>query len=92
MKKATYYLIALVFVIVAFVTVSFASFNENFYVNGTGILRAQAEIRVNGIVNKKYNDQAIENFNPNYDVDKTNVSVNLPTSNSSMEYTVTIKN
>ena len=92
MKKVSLYSILIIFIAVAFVTISFASFNTNLYVNGSGVLRAQAEIRVTNIVNKAYHGEAIENFNPNFDVDKTNVSVNLPTSNSSVEYTVTVKN
>ncbi len=35
MKKATFYLTALVFIAIAFVTISFASFNINLYVNGS---------------------------------------------------------
>ena len=92
MKKARYYILAVVFIAITFVSVSFAAFNTRLYINGSGMLRAQAEIRVNGIENHGYYGSAIENYNPNYDVDKTNASVDLPTSNSKVEYEVTIKN
>ena len=92
MRKTRNYIIALVFIAITFVSVSFAAFNTRLYISGSGMLRAQADIRVIGIENSGYYGNAIENYNPNYDVDKTNASVDLPTSNSKVEYEVTIKN
>ncbi len=92
MKKINIVLFIFIITNIFFVNLSYAAFNENLYVSGEGVLRKQTNVRVNGIVNSGYYGEAIENFNPNYNVDETNVSVNLPTSDSRMTYTVTIKN
>lgn len=90
MKKNSLFIF--IFISILFVTISYGAFNTNLLVNGKGIFRAKADVRISGILIDKYYENAIENFNPNYNVDTTTVSVNLPTENSKIRYHVKIKN
>ena len=92
MKKVTKLLFVFAIASIIFINIASSAFNTSLYIDGSGILRAQAEVRIDGVENAGYYGEAIENFNPNYDVNKTNMSVNLPTTDSRMEYTVTVKN
>ena len=91
MKKVTKLLFVFAIASIIFINIASSAFNTSLYIDGSGILRAQAEVRIDGVENAGYYGEAIENFNPNYDVNKTNMSVNLPTTDSRMEYTVTVK-
>jgi len=92
MKKYSTLMIVFSFLSIIFVTFSYSAFNNDLYVSGNGMLRAQAVVRVNSIITNEYYGSAIENFNPNYNVDRTNLSVNLPTTDSKIKYYVTIDN
>ena len=92
MKKVTKLLFVFAIASIIFINIASSAFNTSLYIDGSGILRAQAEVRIDGVENAGYYGEAIENFNPNYDVNKTNMSVNLPATDSRMEYTVTVKN
>ena len=92
MKKENIIIFLFVFVSILFISVSYAVFNTNLYVSGSGVFRAHANVRIIGLRNSGYYGEAIENYNPNYNIDVTNMGVNLPTSDSSVTYEVTIKN
>ena len=92
MKRINKLMFIFAIISVLFITVSYSAFNTNLYVSGSGVLRAQVDIRVVGIRNTGYHGNAIENYNPNYNVDITNMSVDLPSSSDYVTYKVTIKN
>ncbi len=92
MKKTKVFLFIYIMISVLFISIVYSSFNTNLYINGVGVIRAQADVRINGINNPQYVGEAIENFNPNYNIDRLNISVNLPTEESSISYGVVLKN
>ena len=92
MKKAKTIMIIYALIASLFITYSYSALNNNLYISGGGVLRANVDVRVTNIVNSGYYGEAIENFNPNFNTDLTNLSVDLPTSNSYVTYTVTVEN
>ncbi|MBQ8132213.1 MAG: InlB B-repeat-containing protein [Bacilli bacterium] len=92
MKKFKWNRFYTILVLLMFITVTFASFNTNLFINGDAYLRVSKDIRITNIrlLESEYN--GYENANSEYTVDSVSMDVSLPRQASSVTYQVTISN
>ena len=81
-----------ILVLIMFVTVSFASFNTNLFIDGKGYVRVDKDIRITNIrlLESEYN--GYENTSSEYTNRTISTDVSLPRQASSVTYEVTISN
>ena len=92
MKKLKWNRKLSILVLIMFITVSFASFNTNLFINGKAYVRVDKDIRITNIrlLETEYN--GYENTNSEYTVNSVSMDVSLPRQASSLTYEVTITN
>ncbi|MBQ8131229.1 MAG: hypothetical protein IJ193_01920, partial [Bacilli bacterium] len=92
MKKLKWNRLCTILVLLMFITVTYASFNTNLFINGNAYLRVDKDIRITNIhlLETEYN--GYENTNSEYTVNSVSMDVSLPRQASSLTYEVTISN
>ena len=92
MKKLKWNRKLSILVLIMFVTVSFASFNTNLFIDGKGYVRVDKDIRITNIrlLESEYN--GYENTSSEYTNRTISTDVSLPRQASSVTYEVTVSN
>ena len=81
-----------IFVLFMFITVTFASFNTNLFIDGRAYVRANDLVRITNIELVENTNQAYETYAPEYTSDTITINTNLPKQNSTAQYRITITN
>ncbi|MBQ8132655.1 MAG: hypothetical protein IJ193_09200 [Bacilli bacterium] len=92
MKKFKWNRFYTILVLLMFITVTFASFNTDLFINGKAYLRVDEAIRIIDIKLLETANEGYETFEPEYDKNAVTMDANLPKQNSSVTYQVSIKN
>ena len=93
-KKKTDYIKLMPFLILGFIlilTIGYSAFSDNLSVNGTAIVVTQTDIRVTGINFSRGTNNGVSN-SMDYDDNGVTVDFDLPKSNSTVIYNITILN
>lgn len=80
------------FLIVSFISISYASMNTSMMITGNAYVRVDEEIRVVGIKFLNTENDGYETYKARYSKNSTNMYTNLPNINSKITYQVEIEN
>lgn len=80
------------FLICSFLTISYAALTTTLTVTGEIALKSPENIRLVGIAMTNSTNDGIENYDPLFYMEEFVTSVNLPNLNSTVTYTITLKN
>lgn len=80
------------FLVVSFVSISYASMNTSMMITGSAYVRVDEEIRIIGIKFLNAENGAYETYNGKYSKNSTNMYITLPNINSKITYQVEIEN
>ncbi len=80
------------FLVISFVSISYASMNTSMMITGDAYVRVDEEIRVVGIKFLNVENDAYETYNAKYSKNSTNMYITLPNINSKITYQVEIEN
>ncbi|MBQ8131470.1 MAG: hypothetical protein IJ193_03175, partial [Bacilli bacterium] len=92
MRKFQWNRLCTILVLIMFVTVTYASFNTELFVNGNAYLRVNKDIRITNIRLFETEYNGYENTNSEYTADSVSMDVSLPRQASSVTYQVTVSN
>ena len=92
MKKLKWNRKLSILVLIMFVTVSFASFNTNLFINGKAYVRVDEAIRIVDIKLLDTEYDGYETMDPEYNKNTITMDANLPKQASSVTYQVSIQN
>ena len=81
-----------IFVLFMFITVTFASFNTNLFINGKAYVRVDEAIRIVDIHLLDTEYDGYETMDPEFNKNEITMDANLPKQNSSVTYQVSIQN
>lgn len=80
------------FLVVFFVSISYAAMNTSMMITGSAYIRVDEEIRIVGIKFLNAENDAYETYNAKYSKNSTNMYATLPNINSKITYQVDIEN
>ncbi|MBQ8131205.1 MAG: hypothetical protein IJ193_01800, partial [Bacilli bacterium] len=92
MKKFKWNRTCTILVLIMFITITFASFNTDLFINGKAYIRVDSDIRITDIKLVESESSAYETYAPEYTKDSISINSNLPKQNSTLTYQITIKN
>ena len=92
MKKLKWNRKLSILVLIMFITVSFASFNTNLFINGKAYVRVDEAIRIVDIKLLDTEYDGYETMDPEYNKNTITMDANLPKQASSVTYQVSIQN
>ena len=92
MKKLKWNRFYTILVLIMFVTVTYASFNTNLFIDGSAYVRVDKDIRITNIHLLETEYDGYENTNSEYTNRTISTDVSLPRQASSLTYEVTISN
>lgn len=81
-----------VLVVVSFISISYAAFNTNMFIDGNAIVQANLGIRITNIKLLNATNEAYETYNSKYSKDSITNGVVLPNNDSTISYNVTVDN
>ena len=73
-------------------SIGYSAYNQELMISGDAYVRADVPIRITNIALEESTYGGLEEYSPEYSVNTTNMSVSLPTQNSTITYEVTIQN
>ena len=90
--KIKYVILATLIVLFLFTTVAYSGLASKLAITSEVMFRALADIRVTNIKLEKTTGNALESYEPKYNVDATTTGFELPSADSSITYRVTVTN
>ena len=90
--KIKYVILATLIVLFLFTTVAYSGLASKLAITSEVMFRALADIRVTNIKLEKTTGNALESYEPKYNVDATTTGFELPNADSSITYRVTVTN
>ena len=90
--KIKYVILTTLIVLFLFTTVAYSGLASKLAITSEVMFRALADIRVTNIKLEKTTGNALESYEPKYNVDTTTTGFELPSSDSSITYRVTVTN
>ena len=90
--KIKYVILSTLIVLFLFTTVAYSGLASKLAITSEVMFRALADIRVTNIKLEKTTGNALESYEPKYNVDATTTGFELPSADSSITYRVTVTN
>ena len=90
--KIKYVILTTLIVLFLFTTVAYSGLASKLAITSEVMFRALADIRVTNIKLEKTTGNALESYEPKYNVDATTTGFELPSADSSITYRVTVTN
>lgn len=91
-KRINVFLMVLLAFSVTLVTIVYSALNTEMMIDGSAILRVEADMRITDLKVTEQVDGAFETYNNKFDKERTNMFVTLPNADSSITYEVTAVN
>ena len=91
-RKKKVVVLSIILCSVMFLTIVCASFTTDMFISGNAYVRTSQNIRIIGVEATTMTNDAVENSAAKYSAKAITIDANLPNINSTITYTVTIKN